>query len=84
MTICEVINFGFSEQYVLDMDVESFDVLVERVLVVRSSSKIEALWRDFVSSQGDKKSVKAMAKNLDPRKIIAQGRQQGDGRSRRS
>ena len=84
LTIVDLVGYGFSEDFVLNMDVESFDILVERVLVVRFSAKIESLWSNFAASQADKKSVKALAKELDPRKAIAKGRLERDGRSRRS
>lgn len=49
------------------MDVESFDVLVDRYLTVNGHLRTERLYTAFVGAQGNNKAVKKMAKGFDPK-----------------
>lgn len=84
LTIVDLVGFGFSEDYILNMDVESFDVLVQRVLEVQVCHKVETLWSRFLAAQGTKKGVQSMAEALDPRKLSRRKDPKDGSRSRRT
>jgi len=77
----QLVRFGFSVEYLLDLDIESFDILVGYVLKMSAVERVEDLWTSFVSAQGDQKSVKKFAAELAPKK---KGKKTDADRSRRA
>lgn len=84
----QLVRFGFDINYVLDLDIESFDILVGYVLDMAAVERVEDLWTNFVATQGDKQSVKRFAQEFSPRKKKGRTPQKkekpGADRSRRS
>lgn len=82
----ELVGWGFDLDYVLDLDVESFDILVERMIEVRASYRIQNLWSRFAGAQGTKQSIQKMAASMNPQSRGAKTKRQPDlkkGRSKR-
>lgn len=66
LSILELVEFGHDIEYVLDLDLLSYDALVEKTIYVRSSHLQRNVQLDFVASQGDHKAVKKTLAALSP------------------
>lgn len=52
----------------MDLDILSFDALVQRVVEFKTMKKIDRVWERFISSQGSQKNVQKYTKALLPEK----------------
>ena len=66
LSILELVGFGHDIEYVLNMDLLSYDALVDKTLYVRATHLQRDVQLNFVSSQGDNRSVKKTLAALSP------------------
>lgn len=66
LSFVELVSMGFGAEYLLDLDVESFDILVSRATEVKKASRFFTFQSRLISAQGDQKGIKAFQKALTP------------------
>lgn len=57
-----LVGHGFSLDYLLDIDLISFDCIVSSYTRISASDKIESAWTGMLSAQGGHKEMKAWIK----------------------